>query len=392
MKKIIAIALSFIVALLAAPPMATYAVSSPSVNAAFGTMQVEYRFAEGETPNIPQQIERFGFTFHLVSQTEPVLESSLPVIRTYSYMVSGILSKEQLDEIGTGGATGFTPVNVVMEREVDRVEYLEMNTNDVEDIPLTIKYEVTSGTDPSGFEMAELARTGVTFEILAINDGLPTRFLATVIYRGIETYSEVGYFIAESTFTTDMDEEADLFVVIATYETDEMPPPIVSNVGTLSAYGGISGQDEVEGLSPIEEEQIALQEGEQNPLANIANGNVPLGNLAVAGVWSFLSLVFSIIGVIFAGVCVFGLIAKRKTEKKELRDIIIRVMVIGFGLLTLFTWLLWDNFSIGMVWINENTLLIGVLLAVTAALFIIARKMREKTGQAEKDGHAEQVV
>jgi hypothetical protein len=384
MKKIAAIALVFIVALLAAPPMATYAASSPSGNTTFGTMQVEYRFAEGETHNIPQQIERFGFMFHLISQTEPVLESTLPAARTYSYMISGILSKDQLDEIGGGGSTEFTPVNVVMEREVDWVEYLEMNTNDVEDIPLTIMHEVTSGTDPGGYEMAELTRTGVTFEVLAINDGLPTRFLATVIYRGIETYSEIGYFIAESTFTTETAEDADLYVIIATYETDEMPPPIVSNLGTLITSGVAGVQEGVEGLTPVEEEQIALQAGELNPLSNIANGNVPLGNLAVTGVWSFFSLVFSIIGVVFAGWFVFGLIAKRKTGKKELRDTIIRVMTIGFGLLTLFTWLLWDNFSIGMVWVNENTLLIGVLLAITVVFFVIAKNMREKTGQAEQ--------
>ena len=392
MKKITTLAIVLIAVLLAVPT-AAFATGQPSANMTFGMMQIEYRFAAGETPNIPQEIERFGFTYRLVSQTEPVLESTLPAVRTYTYMVSGVLSKEMLEGVG-GDTTKFEQVDVVMEREVDREITLPEDpakeppllTNDVEDIPLTMPFIVTSGTDPSGFQKVELNRTGVTFDIAGMNDGLPTGFIATVVYRGIETYKEVGYFIASSTFTTNTEEGADLYVIVATYETDEMPPPVVSNVGTTVIGGGT--QTGVDGLTAIEEQQVALQAGELNPLANIINGNVPLGNLAVKGVWSFFSLCFSIAGVVLAAWFVIGLIAKRKKEEKDLRELILRFMVIGFGLLTMFTWLLWDNFSYGMVWVNQYTLLIGILLAASAGLAVITKVLQGKT---EEPGEAEAV-
>ena len=308
MKKITTLAL-ILIAVLLAVPAAAFAASPPAAMT-FGMMQVEYRFSEGETPNIPREIERFGFTYHLVSQTEAVLESTLPATRTYTYMVSGALSKEQLESVGAYGRTDFEPVDVPMERIVDMFDIQEVTTNEVEGLRGSTKiFTVTSAENPDGIEV-EGTFTGVTFEVLDDDFGLPTLYLRTAVYRGLELYYETGYFIASSTFTTNTTEGADLYVIIATYETDQMPPPIVSNVGTLENQGG-SGEGGIDGLTTIEEQQVALQAGEPNPLVNIMNGRVPLGNLAVTALWSFFSLCFSIAAVVLAGFFVFGIITTR---------------------------------------------------------------------------------
>ena len=381
MKKIITLALILIAAILALP--AAVFATSPSAAMTFGMMQVEYRFAEGETPNIPQEIERFGYTYHLVSQTDPVRESTLPATRTYTFNISGVLSLEQLTDAGID-STDFTPKTVPMEREVDMFDIQTVGTNEVEGLRGSTKvFTVFSDENPDGVEV-EGTFTGVTFEVTKDDSGLPTEYLRTAVYRGIEPYTAIGYFIGSSTYRTDTTEGVDLFVIVATYETDQMPPPIVSNVGTLVA-GGDTGGDEglIDGLTTIEEQQVALQAGEGNPLVNIMNGRVPLGNMAVTALWSFFSLCFSIAAVALAVWFVFGLIAKRKKEKKDLRDLILRIMVAGFGFLTLFTWLLWDDFSLGMVWVNQYTLLIGILLAVTAAIAVITKVLQSKTEEDE---------
>lgn len=396
MKKIIAIAVAFLLTGMMIPAAAVYATTPPPANMTSGTLQVEYKFAEGDTPSIPQEIERFGYTYQLVSQTDPVLESTLPATRSYSYRVNGALSQDQLDAIQGMGNINMTPVDVVLEREVDKEIILNgLLTNDVDAIPLTMDFQVTSGTDPSGFETKALDRTGITFDIEEIEDGLPTSFIATVIYRGVESYTELGYYIADSVFTTSDDEDAvDVYVIVAGYETNQMPPPIENQI--INYINGGSG--ETEGLTTIEDGQVALQSG--NPIRDIMDGLVPMGGIIVRGFWSLLSMIFSIAGVAVAVVFALGFFIRREREKAReaegetgaqdgseklisigKRGLILRIMTIGFGIITLLTWLLWDNFANGMVWINEYTVMIGILLAVSAALGVVTKLIgRKKAG------------
>jgi len=64
--------------------------------------------------------------------------------------------------------------------------------------------------------------------------------------------------------------------------------------------------------------------------------------------------------------------------------------VVGFGLLTLFTWLLWDTFTLGMVWVNQYTPLIGIMLGVTAGIAVITRVLQGKAEEPGEDELAEQ--
>ena len=159
MKKFIILILLIVMAL----PGAVFATADPDVAGSYETMQVEYRFAEGETPNILPTIDRFGMTFYLIGQSEPMLEGSMPEVRTYRYRVNGYLTPEQIAEVEALGIK-LDPVQAVFERDVDVIDIQHMYTNDVDDIPKTKVFSVTSGTNPSGFEDKELEYTGVTFE------------------------------------------------------------------------------------------------------------------------------------------------------------------------------------------------------------------------------------
>jgi len=392
------------IAMALALPTSVSATEAPPEGAGGGMLQMEIRYAAGETPDIPQEMTRFGFTYYLVSVSDPVLESELPTVRTYTYRIDGALTPEQKANIEGLGDLNLTEVMIVFEEEVDMVATIRMPANDVDDVPKTRIFSVTSGTDLSGFEDKALTLTGVSFDLAKPEYdkyGKPAGYIATAIYRGIQTYSDVGYYLAEAVFTTYEEEEGtEIYVVVAEYRTEDMPPPI-DEVEVAAAP-----PEPVEpgaGPETISDDIVALQGG--NPIMNLIDGLVPLGGLNVGGVWSFLSLLFS-----FAALCMAGLFAvlaamrqRRVADLAKLgvhnearliavkrRGVILRVLTIIFGLITLMSWIFLDNLSNGMVWINENTVTVGVLFAITIGLCGLAnlrdKKYLRDDVEAEKEG------
>ena len=384
-------------ALILAFPIAAFANEAPQEGSYGGTLQIEYRFAEGETPDIPDTIEQYGFTYHLVSKSPPVLESTMPEVRTYTYNVSGALTQEQLNTIRGLGNVKLTPVNIVYERVVDKEININMDTNDVDDVPKFMTFTVTSGTDPSGQEKKQLERVGVTFERAGVEAAgagtgqpyLPGGYIATVVYRGIETYTDVGYYTAEATFqTNETEDDIAVYVVVADYETEGILPPVDEEVIQEPVEPTESADEAAE---DIFNNMIARQSG--NPFIDIMDGNVPLGGTAVAGVWSFLSMILSIAAVVIAGLYALGALARRRRVNtlEELgvydaerlammkkRGNLLRILTILVGAVTLLTWIMLDNFSLGMVWINNHTITVAVLFAFTVGLCVFTSVRNRK--------------
>ena len=389
MKKFIVIFLLLALAL----PGAVFATEPAG---SYETLQVEYRYAEGETPDIAPTIDRFGMTFHLVGQSDPMLEGSLPEVRTYRYRIDGYLTPAQIAQAEALGIT-LTPVKVDFEREVDKVDVVIMNTNDVDDIPKTKAFLVTSVKDPSGYEMKDLEYTGVTFERMeyegdALPNGLklPAKYEATVIYRGAESYNDVGYYYADAVFETyEVDGDVPMYVIIADYQSDMIAPTIVEEEEILPPID----EEEAEEVSTEDEELVAMVENQTgNPFVDIANGNVPLGNTNTTGVWSLLSFILSVAGIAIALIFTLGAVMRgRQVSALEQmgasseewlslmkrRGIILRVLTIVVGVITLVTWLMLDDFTLGMVWINNHTITVGIMFAVTVALCILTN-IRDK--------------
>jgi len=383
--------------LMLALPTAVFAAQPPAAGNNSTTMQIEYRYAEGDTPNIQQNITQYGQTYHLTSQTAPVLENTLPQTRTYDYRIEGALTSDQLAEVQALGNITLTPENIVYEREIDKVDTVHMKTNDVDDIPMTKAFQVTSGTTSSGYAMADLDRVGVTFDLAdppLDARGMPAGYVATVIYRGTETYSDVGYYYAAATFSSTEDVNGvPVYVIVASYDPDNAPtdtqvftptgindtqtPTAAPPAGLLDTLGNQSG----------------------NPITDILNGDVPLGGFDVntPGVWSFLSLILAAAGIVISVVFVIGAALKRK-RMSELSDLgvydeewlaimkrrgnILRILTVILGVITLLTWLFLDDFNLGMVWINGNTLTVAVLFVATVVLCVLTNT-REKRLTAE---------
>jgi len=391
-KRTLLIALVMVAVL--ALPLVTFATTETSGGRTSGTLQIEYRFAEGETPDIPATIDQYGFTYRLVGQSAPVLESSLPVVRTYTYRVNGLLTQQQIDEAGLQNIK-LTPVYVVHERKVDvelsyanTPRFRNMPTNDVDDIPLVFPCRVTSGTDPSGFETKNLNRAGVTFEIVGYEGGLassptpPAGYNATVVYRGTETYSEVGYFQADATFTTSETEgDINYYIIVADYETEAFDPPIEEFIAEPAIPE--APDDEVFIIDDIKPAKSFF---------DIFTGNVPFGSFTFEGAWSLISAILAIGGLLIAVVYAVGTLMRRRYAKTlermnvyderwlamvKQRGVILRILTIILGIITLISWLFLEDFSNGFVWVNINTPVIIILFAITMVLCFFSN-MRER--------------
>ena len=391
MKKFI-----IILILLALALPGTVFATEENPQGSYEFFQVEYRYAEGETPDIAQTIDRFGRTFHLVGQTDPILESLLPKIRTYRYKINGYLTPEQVAQAEALGIT-LTPIMVDFEREVDVVDVVTMSTNDVDDIQKIKAFKVTSAKDPSGYEMKNLEYTGVTFERKDFEDDalpnglkLPAEYEATVIYRGIETYNDVGYYYADAVFETQViDDEVPIYVIIADYQSDMIPPTIIDEEEIIPP---IDGQND-NSSTDTDDDHAALVGGQTgNPIFDIVNGNVPLGNTNTTGVWSFLSLILSVSGIVIASLSAIVAV-KRKNQASSLeqtdeydekvasamkhRGSILRVLTIIVSVIALITWVMLDDFTLGMVWINNYTIVVGIMFTITIALCMLTN-IRDK--------------
>jgi hypothetical protein len=188
------------------------------------TITIEYRYTQGESvPEIPKTITRFGREYSLIKAAEPVLESTLPRTRTYTYTVAGVVSKEDVAMVAGLGNVSLQPVLGSVERKVDKTEVTEnLPTNEAEYLPQTKEYEILSDAYEGAVTKGALTRAGVEFEITGYDEyGIPDRYTATAVYRGVETYLEPQYYNAEATYTTRETDNVSSYVIIADYKSDD---------------------------------------------------------------------------------------------------------------------------------------------------------------------------
>ena len=358
---------------LALPSVAFAAPGDPeeSVN-----VTMEYRYAEGQPIEIPQTINRLGREYRLLSQEPPVLESTLPQSRTYSFRIDGALSKDDYDIVKDLANTTITPVNVEMEREVDKTIVMDMINNDIDDVPLTRQFDVTSAS--GGTKKATLQRAGVTFDIVKDNTGYPIKYSATVVYRGIETYEDLGYYVVDTTYERQEGlPDVNQYIIVATYEpvdtgTTQLPATI-----SEEPQGGVDEPVQVSVFS--EEDLVRLDNQTGNPVTDILSNNVPLGSGAVKDAWSVLSFLISAVGLIFSIVLIISAILSRKKSietygevdsNKNIR-LVLKIVAILVGISVGVLWYILDSTSLPMVWINKHTSAIGLVFIAQIAVFVV---------------------
>jgi hypothetical protein len=383
-KKLIAFVI--IAAALLAMPGAAFAAQEAQVS---DNITIEYRYAEGETPDIAASISQFGQTYHLVGTSEAVLESTLPTTRTYAYRVSGLVAEAQLAEIQGAGDITFTPVYLDKEEAADVPHtFSGLDNNDVAELLAIAQATdislLLSGTAGEGRSFKVLELSDISYKVTEDDDGLPIKYQAECILRGVMITQVPGYYLVNANFTTSVQETdgVNQYIIVAEYVPDVLPPEdeIVEEevideqdvpMAALPAYG-------------LSDSDVALVAGQgSNPFSNVAEGLVPVGGFGVKGVWSFLSFIMSAVGVVIAIALALGELARRHRVRgyenlgvydsealalAKKRGNLLRTLTILFGLLTLFSFLILDDFYVGMVWINANTIIVGIFFLVTVVL------------------------
>lgn len=214
-----------------APAFASESKIPAALPADSENMKIEYRYIEGETPDIPETVKRFGREYKLLYSSDPIEEETMPASRTYTYRIEGALTAEQLAEIGDFSDIKLTPImgRRTSQKEED-VVLRGLPTNDIDELPLY---------------RDDLRLAEVSFEVESRDEfGLPASYIAYTVYRGAETASFIAYYTCKTTYSRTVYEAGPkAFVVVATYAPLAPPPaetaeeaPAPEPAGTASEY------------------------------------------------------------------------------------------------------------------------------------------------------------
>jgi len=261
---------------------------------------IEFRYSKGEESslNVPNSIERYGRTYHLVSKTSPVLEKNLPATREYTWLIEGTVTEAERNQISGMENLELIPTNVEIGRVDDQYVKESYPTNDVEDIDLK---RMMKGT--------EYTRAAVRFEVEEYDKyELPISYEAEIVYRGIEKYMGPGYKVKASYTTSEDLDGVPQYVVVATYAPDGLVPITNTGGGEPNATTALAGGD---GSEPT----ITAGGG----TADIGDGPVPQasgdGNTSI-GI-SPLALVLIIIAAVIGGFIAWMFLTRRRFQKEK---------------------------------------------------------------------------
>jgi uncharacterized repeat protein (TIGR02543 family) len=131
------------------------------------------------------------------------------------------------------------------------------------------------------------------------------------------------------------------------------------------------------GLGSGDQTKLDAQTG--NLFSDIGNGNVPLGGFFTDGAWSLISLLLSLLALVIAALTIVGIVSKRRAE-------LLKLVTIALGFATTIVWLILDDMSKPMVWFNQSTLYILLIVLAQVALIFFAR---HRQGMESYDATAE---
>jgi uncharacterized repeat protein (TIGR02543 family) len=153
-----------------------------------------------------------------------------------------------------------------------------------------------------------------------------------------------------------------------------------------------------EGFSEGDAVKLEAQSG--NLFRDLANGNVPLGNFYGKGAWSLISLILSLIAIIISVLLAIGSAARHserraleqygeteEAKEKRKRTGVLKALTMIAGVLTLVVWLILDDLTLPMVWLNNWTIFVGIVFIVHLIFFTIykARNGKEEDDNNEED-------
>ncbi|MDR0854295.1 MAG: leucine-rich repeat protein [Clostridiales Family XIII bacterium] len=170
-------------------------------------------------------------------------------------------------------------------------------------------------------------------------------------------------------------------------------PPTDTNVSEESEPVVPEGPNFSE-FSPEDQQRLEAQTG--NILIDFANGNIPLGWFGAKGAWSLLSGIMSIVAAVISIFLVIGVFAKRRRsheahkiaygyeeiKKRRGRGKLLKALTCLAGVATPIVWLILDDLSQPMVWVNKWTLFVGIVFIVHLFLLVVY-KLRSTRNDSE---------
>jgi uncharacterized membrane protein len=115
-------------------------------------------------------------------------------------------------------------------------------------------------------------------------------------------------------------------------------------------------------------------------------GKVPLGNLFNDSMWSLLNLIMAIIALVIAIRLIMDRLSRRKDESEQEeqeeegsrveRHTALKIATMAVGLFIFLLVMLLEDFSQRMAWINQWTLMIGVVFAVQIVMLLVSREKK----------------
>jgi uncharacterized repeat protein (TIGR02543 family) len=165
--------------------------------------------------------------------------------------------------------------------------------------------------------------------------------------------------------------------IIEPEEPEAMPDPSTgTNENKSTGSNSVSGSVQ---------QKLDAQTG--NPFTDLANGNVPLGGLGFSGAWSLLSLLMSLVAVVISVLLLIGAFFRKNRKRGR----ILKIATVIVGVLTAIVWIVLDDFSLPMAWINKWTLYVGIVFIVHIVLLVVY-KLRRKNNDGDNEDVYENVV
>jgi hypothetical protein len=165
----------------------------------------------------------------------------------------------------------------------------------------------------------------------------------------------------------------------STYNATASPRTGQPRAGQPSADEQTGPLPPVLGLGEGDLSKLDAQTG--NPVIDIPGDNVPLGNLAVSGAWSLASFTLCLASLLFALLFSSRVLSILRSKSAEGETIMrrltgtgaaLRVLALLMSLVSLLVWLVLDDTSKPMSWVNSYTIVFGTLFLSELLLAVIA--------------------
>jgi len=161
-------------------------------------------------------------------------------------------------------------------------------------------------------------------------------------------------------------------------------------------------------VTPEMVQAFAAQTG--NPLIDIINGNVPLGNMLGRGIaWSLLNLMMSVIAILNTVILLVTLFIKKRETDNEHEDDIdtyddddrpqdirtrllkLKIPALLTGIIPGILFLLLENIRLPVTWITQWTPIIGAFFIIHMALVIIHYMIKRRVNTEDEDDEKQEV-